>query len=226
MQNVQIRNKLTASEKGLLWIVKKRNDESTCGSITQETSKNSDQKRKKKETSTTQLGEQDTRQMMSIEIGSNQTPQAGAQEIQKSGNASESKCMESLAPIMTQCSNHKDSLAQYVSQQRQMIGAEEGFTLTTATRPGSLEGYCAYHAITALGNLKTQLSDLSLQSNIFQEKRMLISKPVHVWIRYELVALQTGRKFIGAELKESYFNVAINNLDSMDQGVRQQSLFG
>lgn len=33
-------------------------------------------------------------------------------------------------------------------------------------------------------------------------------------------------KFIGAELKESYFNVAINNLDSVDAGVRQAQLFG
>ena len=38
------------------------------------------------------------------------------------------------------------------------------------------------------------------------------------------VALQTGRKFIGAELKESYFDLAKRNLDEAES-VKQESLF-
>jgi DNA modification methylase len=39
------------------------------------------------------------------------------------------------------------------------------------------------------------------------------------------VALQTGRKFIGAELKESYFDLAVKNLSSVDGGIAQGRLF-
>jgi DNA modification methylase len=38
------------------------------------------------------------------------------------------------------------------------------------------------------------------------------------------VALQHGRKFIGIELKESYFNTAARNLQSLRSGFEQASL--
>lgn len=38
------------------------------------------------------------------------------------------------------------------------------------------------------------------------------------------VALQMGRKFIGTELKESYFNVACSNLEQAEN-IKQGSLF-
>jgi DNA modification methylase len=40
------------------------------------------------------------------------------------------------------------------------------------------------------------------------------------------VALDEGRKFIGAELKSSYFGQAVRNLKSIDGGSAQQGLFG
>ncbi|MEN6621535.1 MAG: site-specific DNA-methyltransferase [Smithella sp.] len=39
------------------------------------------------------------------------------------------------------------------------------------------------------------------------------------------VSLQKGRKFIGVELKESYYNQAVANLDSVDGVIGQTSLF-
>jgi len=39
-------------------------------------------------------------------------------------------------------------------------------------------------------------------------------------------ALEMGRRFVGIELKESYFNVAVNNLQSASQKAQEQSLFG
>lgn len=72
-----------------------------------------------------------------------------------------------------------------------------------------------------------------LQLDVIERAMQLWSKPGDVVLSPFMgigsegyVALQTGRKFIGAELKESYFNVAVNNLDSVDNGNRQQQLFG
>ena len=39
-------------------------------------------------------------------------------------------------------------------------------------------------------------------------------------------ALEMSRRFVGVELKESYFNVAVNNLRSASQKAQEQSLFG
>lgn len=71
----------------------------------------------------------------------------------------------------------------------------------------------------------TQLQPIEWCYNMWCNKGEVVLSPFSGVASEGVVALRTGRKYIGIELKESYFNLSVKNLDSAVLEKNQVSLF-
>lgn len=179
LQNDELCNKLSATEKELLgWMRKKKLDASTCANTTKKTKKSSGQSQGKNETNTTPQERQSTRQIQTCNSDTEMLQKHGLQQIQKNEKASESRSMDLMLLDTMHYSNHSSAHAQSADQLRPVINAAEDSMLITAIRQESSEDSCVPTAILDSESSKIQSSPSTEQLNISSKRRgrVLISK--------------------------------------------------
>lgn len=180
LQNDELCDKLTATEKELLgWTQKKKHDAHTCANTTNQTGKSSAQSHKKSVTNTTQTEGNDTQQIQNFSANTVMLQKHGAMQILKSERLNELSSTELTDQNMTQCLQDRAASAQYADQTIQVTGEAEGSMLTTATEQAPSEDCSAFHAITESENSRIPLNFCEAQSatlNQPRKGRVLISK--------------------------------------------------
>lgn len=180
LQNDELCDKLTATEKELLgWMQKKKHDAHTCANTTNQTGKSSAQSHKKSGTNTTQTEGNDTHQTQTCRSNTGTLQKHGMLQILKSERVNESSSTALTDQNMTQCLQDSAGSAQFADQTIQVTGEAEGSMLTTATEQASSEACSAFHAITESENSRIPLNFCEAQSDTLnhpRKGRVLISK--------------------------------------------------